>query len=79
MSRDHFAGVTVIADGNPADFEAAALKALSVLPLLDTGKVDPQKLSSVLHYDGNPVTARFIVNDISLKHGLEKPAKESVK
>lgn len=47
--------------------------------LLDTGKVDPQKLVSVLHYDGNPITARFIVNDISLKHGLEKPLKESVK
>jgi 2-oxoglutarate ferredoxin oxidoreductase subunit alpha len=47
--------------------------------LLDTGKVDPQKLVSVLHYDGNPVTARFIVNDITLKHGLEKQPKESVK
>ncbi len=47
--------------------------------LLDTGKVDPAKLVSVLHYDGNPVTARFIVNDISLKHGLEKSPKESVK
>lgn len=33
------ADATVIADGNPADFEAAALKALSVLPLLDSGKV----------------------------------------
>ncbi len=47
--------------------------------LLDTGKVDPAKLVSVLHYDGNPITARFIVNDISLKHGLEKPLKEAVK
>jgi 2-oxoglutarate ferredoxin oxidoreductase subunit alpha len=47
--------------------------------LLDTGKVDPTKLVSVLHYDGNPVTARFIVNDITLKHGLEKQPKESVK
>ena len=47
--------------------------------LLDTGKADPTKLVSVLHYDGNPVTARFIVNDISLKHGLEKQPKESVK
>jgi 2-oxoglutarate ferredoxin oxidoreductase subunit alpha len=46
--------------------------------LLDTGKVDPQKLVSVLHYDGNPVTARFIVNDISLKSGLETSLKESV-
>jgi 2-oxoglutarate ferredoxin oxidoreductase subunit alpha len=47
--------------------------------LLDTGRVDPQKLVSVLHYDGNPITARFIVNDISLKHGLEKPMKEVAK
>jgi 2-oxoglutarate ferredoxin oxidoreductase subunit alpha len=47
--------------------------------LLDTGRVDPAKLVSVLHYDGNPITARFIVNDISLKHGLEKPLKEAVK
>jgi 2-oxoglutarate ferredoxin oxidoreductase subunit alpha len=47
--------------------------------LLDTGRVDPVKLVSVLHYDGNPVTARFIVNDISLKHGMNKPPlKESV-
>lgn len=47
--------------------------------LLDTGKVDPQKLVSVLHYDGNPITARFIVNDIALKHGLEKPLRESIR
>lgn len=47
--------------------------------LLDTGKVDPARLVSVLHYDGNPITARFIVNDISLKHGLETPLKEAVK
>jgi len=47
--------------------------------LLDTGRIDPAKLVSVLHYDGNPITARFIVNDISLKHGLEKPLKEAVK
>ncbi len=47
--------------------------------LLDTGKVDPSRLTSVLHYDGNPITARFIVNDISLKHGMNKPPlKESV-
>jgi len=30
---------TVIADGNPADFETAALKALAVLQLLDSGKI----------------------------------------
>lgn len=33
------ADTTIIADGNPADFEAAAAKALTVLPLLETGKV----------------------------------------
>jgi len=33
------ADTTVIADGNPADFEMAAVKALGVLPLLDTGKI----------------------------------------
>jgi 2-oxoglutarate ferredoxin oxidoreductase subunit alpha len=47
--------------------------------LLDTAKVDSTKIVSVLHYDGNPITARFIVNDISLKHGLEKPMKEVAK
>jgi 2-oxoglutarate ferredoxin oxidoreductase subunit alpha len=46
--------------------------------LLETGKADPAKLVSVLHYDGNPITARFIVNDISLKHGMEKQPKEPV-
>ena len=33
------ADTTVIADGNPADFEVAAVKALGVLALLDSGKV----------------------------------------
>lgn len=33
------ADTTIIADGNPAEFEAAATKALRVLPLLDSGKV----------------------------------------
>jgi 2-oxoglutarate ferredoxin oxidoreductase subunit alpha len=27
--------------------------------------VDPTKLMAVLHYDGTPITARFIVGEIS--------------
>ena len=27
--------------------------------------IDPTKLMAVLHYDGTPITARFIVNEIS--------------
>ncbi len=30
---------TTIADGHPADFEVAAIKALSVLALLDSGSI----------------------------------------
>ncbi len=32
--------------------------------------VDPAKLMPVLHYDGTPITARFIVNEISTKLGM---------
>jgi 2-oxoglutarate ferredoxin oxidoreductase subunit alpha len=32
--------------------------------LLDTGRVDSAKIVSVLHYDGTPITANFIVSDI---------------
>jgi 2-oxoglutarate ferredoxin oxidoreductase subunit alpha len=27
--------------------------------------VDPAKLTPVLHYDGTPITARFIIQEIS--------------
>ena len=33
--------------------------------LINEGDVDPAKLTAVLHYDGTPVTARFIVREIS--------------
>jgi 2-oxoglutarate ferredoxin oxidoreductase subunit alpha len=33
--------------------------------LLDTGRVDANKIVSVLHYDGTPVTAHFIVSGIA--------------
>ena len=32
--------------------------------LLDTGRVDPAKIVPILHYDGTPITANFIVSDI---------------
>jgi 2-oxoglutarate ferredoxin oxidoreductase subunit alpha len=33
--------------------------------LLDTGRVDPARIVPVLHYDGTPITANFIVSDIA--------------
>ena len=33
--------------------------------LINEGGVDPAKLMPVLHYDGTPITARFIVGEIS--------------
>jgi 2-oxoglutarate ferredoxin oxidoreductase subunit alpha len=32
--------------------------------------IDPQKLTSILHYDGTPVTARFITREIGEKARL---------
>ena len=32
--------------------------------------VDPARLLPVLHYDGTPITARFIVREISAKLAL---------
>jgi 2-oxoglutarate ferredoxin oxidoreductase subunit alpha len=32
--------------------------------LLDTGLVDANKIISVRHYDGTPITANFIVSEI---------------
>jgi 2-oxoglutarate/2-oxoacid ferredoxin oxidoreductase subunit alpha len=32
--------------------------------LVSEGALDPARLSSVLHYDGTPITARFILDDI---------------
>ena len=38
--------------------------------LVNECRVDPAKLLPVLHYDGTPVTARFIVREISMKLGM---------
>ena len=33
--------------------------------LVNEGGIDPARLVSVLHYDGTPITARFIIRDIA--------------
>jgi 2-oxoglutarate ferredoxin oxidoreductase subunit alpha len=33
--------------------------------LVNEGAIDPAKLVSVLHYDGTPITARFIIREIA--------------
>ena len=35
--------------------------------LINEGAIDPAVLTPVLHYDGTPITARFIANEISQK------------
>jgi len=37
--------------------------------LVNDGKINPSRLISVLHYDGTPITARFIVDQISQHAG----------
>jgi 2-oxoglutarate ferredoxin oxidoreductase subunit alpha len=32
--------------------------------------IDPQKLISILHYDGNPITERFVTSEIAEKARL---------
>jgi 2-oxoglutarate ferredoxin oxidoreductase subunit alpha len=32
--------------------------------LINEGDIDPRKLRRVLHYDGTPITARFITSEI---------------
>jgi 2-oxoglutarate/2-oxoacid ferredoxin oxidoreductase subunit alpha len=40
--------------------------------LLNEGQVDPSRLISVLHFDGTPITARFIVSEIAEKVAVLK-------
>ena len=35
--------------------------------LVNEGEIDPRKLVRVLHYDGTPITARFIADAIADK------------
>jgi 2-oxoglutarate ferredoxin oxidoreductase subunit alpha len=38
--------------------------------LINEGALDPARLISVLHYDGTPITARFIVDEVSRRWAL---------
>ena len=53
----------------------AQLKAL----LINEGAIDPARLISVLHYDGTPITARFIIDEVSRRWALltGAPRKEA--
>jgi 2-oxoglutarate ferredoxin oxidoreductase subunit alpha len=44
----------------------AQLRAL----LINEGAIDPARIISVLHYDGTPITARFIVDEIARRWGV---------
>jgi 2-oxoglutarate ferredoxin oxidoreductase subunit alpha len=43
--------------------------------LVNEGGVDPAKLPSILHFDGTPITARFIVAAISERMDASQPAR----
>ena len=43
----------------------AQLRAL----LINEGGVDPARLIKVLHYDGTPITARFIAGELTARMG----------
>lgn len=43
--------------------------------IVNEGQVDPTRLTSVLHYDGTPITARFIIKAISEKLGVKPAAR----
>jgi 2-oxoglutarate ferredoxin oxidoreductase subunit alpha len=43
--------------------------------LVNEGGIDPAKLPSILHFDGTPITARFIVRAISERMATKQPAR----
>ena len=47
--------------------------------LINEGAIDPARLISVLHYDGTPITARFIIDEVSRRWALltGAPRKEA--
>jgi len=50
----------------------AQLRAL----IMNEGGVDPAKLVAILNYDGSPITARFITEEISRRMAPARPAAE---
>ncbi len=45
--------------------------------IINEGGVDPAKLTAVLHYDGTPITARFITGEIAARMDAANPAIEA--
>jgi 2-oxoglutarate ferredoxin oxidoreductase subunit alpha len=45
--------------------------------IINEGGVDPAKLIAVLHYDGTPITARFITGEIAARMDAVTPAVEA--
>ena len=43
--------------------------------IVNEGQVDPNRLTSILHYDGTPITARFISKAIGDKLGVKPAAR----
>jgi 2-oxoglutarate/2-oxoacid ferredoxin oxidoreductase subunit alpha len=42
--------------------------------LVNECAIDPARFISILHYDGTPITARYITNAIAERMALKKPA-----
>jgi 2-oxoglutarate ferredoxin oxidoreductase subunit alpha len=47
--------------------------------LISEGALDPARITSVLHYDGTPITARFIIDEIARRWAVlnGKPSREA--
>ncbi|MFN3522730.1 MAG: 2-oxoacid:acceptor oxidoreductase subunit alpha [Phenylobacterium sp.] len=45
--------------------------------LINEGEVDPNRLTAVLHYDGTPITARFIADAVQRHMADRKPMPEA--
>jgi 2-oxoglutarate ferredoxin oxidoreductase subunit alpha len=47
--------------------------------LVNEGAIDPARFISILHYDGTPITARFITSEIAARlKAFGKPARTKV-
>ena len=47
--------------------------------LVNECAIDPARFISILHYDGTPITARFITSAISERMAVNKPVIEAAK
>lgn len=45
--------------------------------LINEGEIDPSRLTAVLHYDGTPITARFITEAVTRLMSQRRPMPEA--